>query len=52
MCKLNEDGKRYVVRQIDYAFQQGEYIKKDRVKRFNVIYYDQGGVKYDRICGK
>jgi len=29
MRKLNEEGKRYVVRQIDYALQQEEYKKRD-----------------------
>ena len=28
MRKLNAEGKRYVVRQIDYELQQEEYIKK------------------------
>ena len=27
--KLNEEGKRYVVRQIDYALQQEEYKKRE-----------------------
>lgn len=30
--RLNEDGKRYILKQFDYALQQDEYIKKRESK--------------------